>query len=148
MEDILDDSEILSALREKAGEYTSIRIADEGYTLTREDYDKFISWKFNWCSYRGNTLGCGYTLASPTGYKPASNLIKQIAKYHNDNETVSNKTSNRLNWYYTTYTKSGINCYQYATEKDGKIYLLTFEHDIYSNSNCPTYKDQVLNNIK
>lgn len=38
--DILDDSEILNALREKAGEYTSIRIADEGYTLTREDYDK------------------------------------------------------------------------------------------------------------
>lgn len=99
-------------------------------------------------AYSGNTPGCGYTLASPTGYKTASNLIKQIAKYHNDNETVSNKTSNRLNWYYTTYTKSGINYYQYATEKDGKIYLLTFEHDTYSNSNCPTYKDQVLNNIK
>lgn len=99
-------------------------------------------------AYSGSTPGCGYTLASPTGYKTASNLIKQISKYHNDNETVSNKTSNRLNWYYTTYTKSGINYYQYATEKDGKIYLLTFEHDTHSNSNCPTYKDQVLNNIK
>lgn len=131
----------------------SIKMKDE-FTISipnkfemQSDYSQY-DYKFS--SNEGVFNDCHLNLAVAQGYNRADNLINQMATYYHDsNPTKVTKVNiNNIDWYYFSYTDSFGTTYLYGTTKNNKVFLFKYDIEKSTSSDCPIYREQVLNSIK
>ncbi|MBQ8891513.1 MAG: DUF2628 domain-containing protein [Bacilli bacterium] len=83
-------------------------------------------------------------------YTDSSDLINQMSVYHKENNATEAKSEiiNNVNWNWFSFTNDIGKYYYYATTKDNRVYLLNYEVQQSTDSNCETYRTEILNSIK
>lgn len=156
-------SEMLSAFKSSSnGQYngvlifdTSVKMQDEFLLTVPSEFNNNSSdQSYDYDITEINETGmstCSLNFALPTGYKSAEDLIKQLSNYYMEDSTVSKVTSTNINnieWYTVSYEDSFGKTYYYATDKNNKVYLLTYELSGNPESACLQYKDSIVNSIE
>ena len=93
---------------------------------------------------------CGLSITAIKDFNDSQDLISQMIQYHKDNNATSlkNETINNISWYSFTMKNDIGKYYYYATNKNNKVFLLTYEVQTAADSKCETYKTEIINSIK
>ena len=106
------------------------------------DYEYYFNDDYSSCSsYSCN--GCSIGLKTVLGYSTANECAKYQAK--NNSAKVKEVSKNGIKWYYYDYDAFDIT-QEYVAEKDGKIFVLTFEEN--KKGICKKYFDSTLDSFK
>lgn len=156
-------SELLSTFKSSSnGQYngvlifdTSVRMQDEFLVTVPSEFNNNSSdQSYDYDITETNATGmssCSLNFALPTGYKSAEDLIKQLSDYYSKDNTVSEVTTtniNNISWYTLSSEDEFGKKYYYATDKNNKVYLLTYELLGDPESTCLQYKDSIVNSIE
>lgn len=108
------------------------------------------SYDYQFSSNAGVFDDCHFSLGVVKGYNRADNLINQMATYHRDSNPteVAKVTINNIDWYYFSYIDSFGTSYFYGTTKNNKAFLFQYDIQQSASSDCPVYREQILNSIK
>ena len=114
-----------------------------------EDDSNESSYKYMYSGTEGVFNDCKFELSSPSGYSDANVLIDQMANYNKSyNPTnIETTTINNIDWYGFSYENDFGITYYYGTNKNGKPFLLEYEINKDADSDCASYKTEVLNAI-
>ncbi len=132
---------------------TNFHIEDEFSIVVpsvfENDSDTY-SYDYEFDSNLGIFDSCEVSLGSVQGYTSSKNLINQMVQYHTaDNlATVSQYTKNGIQWDWFSYQNSFGTQYYYATTKDNKVYLLSYEVEEDASTECETYRGQIIDSIQ
>lgn len=155
--------ELISAIKSPGnGQYngvlvfdTSVKMQDEfSVTVPGEFQNNSSDQNYNYDITETNATGmstCSLSFALPIGYKSAEDLIKQLYDYYSKDNNVSEVTStniNNISWHTFSSENDFGKTYYYATDKNNKVYLLTYELLGNSESACLQYKDSIVNSIE
>ena len=93
---------------------------------------------------------CEVEFSSPVGYKDSENLLNQMADYEKDSapSEVVKTSSNGIDWYTFSVNDSFGKTYYYGTTKDNKVYLLQYNVNKDTSSDCETYREKIINSIR
>ena len=93
---------------------------------------------------------CSFKLSVINGYESASNLIDEMANYHNSNSTISTlTTNNNIEWNTFKLVEELETTYYNATMNNNLVYIL--EYNINSSANapiCEAFYNGVINSIE
>ena len=83
-------------------------------------------------------------------FTSSEDLITQMVKfYKEDNATpLKKETINGINWYSFSFTNDIGTSYYYALDKNNKVYVLNYDVQSDTDSNCETYRGEIINSIK
>ncbi len=133
---------------------TDVKMQDEfSVTVPSEFENNSTDDSYDYEITESNNNGistCSLNFALPTGYKSAENLINQLSNYNKEKNLVpvTSININNINWYTVSYEDDFGKTYYYATDKNNKVYLLTYELSGNPESTCLQYKDQIINSIQ
>lgn len=133
---------------------TNVKMQDEfSVTVPSEFENNSTDDSYDYEITESNNNGistCSLNFALPDGYKSAENLITQLSNYNKEKNLapVTSININNINWYTVSYEDDFGKTYYYATDKNNKVYLLTYELSGNPESTCLQYKDQIVNSIQ
>ena len=83
-------------------------------------------------------------------YTSSNDLIKQMAEFHKDEKIidVSNTIINNINWNWFAIKNDIGKTYFYATTKNNKVYILSYEVQVGAGTKCEEYREEVINSVK
>ena len=93
---------------------------------------------------------CRFWMVPVQDFKSSEDLINQMIKFHeSENATqLKKETINGINWSSFSYSNDIGKNYYYALDKNNKVYVLNYEVQESTDSNCETYRTEILNSIK
>lgn len=132
---------------------TNFNIGDEFSIVVPsifENESDTYSYEYEFDSNLGVFNSCEVSLGSVQGYTSSKNLIDQMVQYHTSDHlaTVSQYTKNGIKWDWFSYQDSFGTQYYYATTKDDKVYLLSYEVQEDASNECETYRGQIIDSIQ
>ncbi len=131
---------------------SSIKIENE-FTISIPD--KFTNesneyeYNYSYYSNKGVFNKCSAHLFAIEGFSDAENLINQMKAFYSDSEPtdISKVSINNITWHDFSITNDFGKSYYYGTTKKNKAYILQYDVNIDTDSDCETYKDQIINSI-
>lgn len=114
--------------------------------------DKSAEYDYNYeyLANEGIFNKCSVFLTAIEKYNSASYLLNQMAIY-NDNKKpakVAKISVNKIDWYTFSYQDDFGLTYYYGTTKNNRVYLLTYQIQKESPSDCIQYKEEIINSIQ
>jgi len=93
---------------------------------------------------------CTFTFEVADGYTSAEDFVKQMQDYHSDENAsiVLGLTENNVEWYTFNYNDGIGENHIYGTTKDNKVYLFMYTAQEDADSDCLSYKNQIVSSIK
>lgn len=84
------------------------------------------------------------------GYSNSQNLINQMIEYYKDSNPtpISQSTINGIKWDSFSKENELGKDYYYATIKNNQVYLIQYGIDKDTNSECDSYRMQIINSIR
>lgn len=132
---------------------TSIDMKKEFIINRPENFiDKSAEYDYNYeyLANEGIFNKCSVFLTAIEKYNSASYLLNQMAIY-NDNKKpakVAKISVNKIDWYTFSYQDDFGLTYYYGTTKNNRVYLLTYQIQKESPSDCIKYKEEIINSIQ
>ena len=113
-----------------------------------DSYDSSYSYEYQ--AGDGIFNACRISMNVVEDFTSSEDLINQMSSYFkNDNATNPvNETINNINWSWFNYSNDIGIFYNYATVKNGKLFLLEYQVQSDTDSNCEKYRNEVINSIK
>lgn len=154
------DAFIKNISLEKDGEYNGVIVSDTSIAMQNEftihvpskfqNNSQTYNYDYKYNSNQGVFNTCQITLEEVSNFTDLNNFMNQMASYYSkSNENiVSQTTINNIPWSWFSKNDDFGTTYYYGTTKNNHIYLLTYKIEEDSDSDCITYKDQILNSIQ
>ena len=92
---------------------------------------------------------CNFTYYQMDNYDNAEKAILEMAEYYApyDDDIVTKSSVNDIDWFWFKFSEINSSIFYYATNKNGKVYLLTYKVPDKDNV-CFALKDELIRSIK
>ena len=129
-----------------------VSILDEYDIVVPEGFyksDANTVYQVSYSTILNNMDSCNFTYYQMDNYDNAEKAILEMAEYYApyDDDIVTKSSVNDIDWFWFKFSEINSSIFYYATNKNGKVYLLTYKVPDKDNV-CFALKDELIRSIK